>query len=88
MKLTNAGVASSNEHNLVGQVTTLKDVESSSISVIPFWFHHYIFYSKCLPRVKISGPLVNVTENDRGNPRLERRHYDVLHSLEYPVRTV
>lgn len=75
IQLTNARVASSNEHNLVREVTTLQDVKSSSISIIPFGFHHHILYCKCLPRVKICGPLVNVAENNRGNMMLRMRHY-------------
>lgn len=70
MKLTNARVASSNEDNLVGEITTLQDLKGSSVSIIPFWLQHHILDCKCLPRVKIGGPLVNVTENDRGNRML------------------
>lgn len=73
MKLTNARVASSNEDNLVREVTTLQDLKSSSVSIIPFWLHQHILYGKCLPRVKIRGPLVNVTENDKGNRMLYQR---------------
>lgn len=65
--LTDARVASSDEHNLVREVTTLQDVQSSSISIVAFGFHNHILHGKCLPRVKVCGPLVNVTENDRGN---------------------
>lgn len=36
--LTNAWIASSNEHNLVWEVTSLKDVQCGRIPIIAFWF--------------------------------------------------
>lgn len=70
MKLTNTSVASGNEDNLIREVTTLQDLKSSGISIITFWLHYHILYCECLPRVKVCGPLVNVTENDGGKRML------------------
>lgn len=66
MKLTNARVASSYDDNFVREVTTLQDLESSSVSVITFWLDDHILNCKCLSRVKVCCPLVNVAESDRG----------------------
>lgn len=65
--LTNAWIASSNEHNLVWEVTSLKDVQCGCIPIIAFWFYDNIFDCKGLPWVKICAPLVDVAKNDRAN---------------------
>lgn len=65
--LTNAWVASSNEHNLVREVTPLQDVQCSRVPIVSFWFYDNIFDCKGLPWVKIRAPLVDVAKNDRAN---------------------
>lgn len=69
MKLTNPRVAPSNEDHLVGKVTTLQDLQGRSVSIIAFWLHQHILHCECLTRVKVGGPLVNVTENGREKDR-------------------
>lgn len=65
MTLTNAWVASSNEHNLVREVTPLQDVKCSCIPIIAFWFYDNVFDSKCLPWVEICTSLVDVAKKSK-----------------------
>lgn len=77
IKLTNTRVASCDQHHLVREVTSLQDVQSSSVSIKAFWFHNHILDCECLPWVKICGPLVNVTKNNRRNRMLIMTDYEI-----------
>lgn len=64
MTLTNARVASGNDHNLVREVTPLQDIKCSRIPIIAFWFYDNVFDRKRLPWVEICAPLVDVTKKE------------------------
>lgn len=66
-KLTDARVATSDEHNLVGEVTTLQDVQSGRVSVEALWFDDHVLHREGLARVKVCCPLVNVAGKARRN---------------------
>lgn len=65
--LTDTRVATGDEHNLVREVTTLQDVQSSRVSVKALWFDDHILHRERLTRVKMRRPLVNVAGTTRRN---------------------
>lgn len=86
--LTNAWIASSNEHNLVWEVTSLKDVQCGCIPIIAFWFYDNIFDCKGLPWVKICAPLVDVAKNDRANMIYAGKNYHRFTGLTIALENI
>lgn len=62
-QLTDTRVATGDEHNLVGEVTTLQDVQSGRVSVEALWLDQHVLHREGLTRVKVGRPLVDVAAN-------------------------